>query len=58
MHTLNTTTIANQFAADRIDSASRPRRFARGRRRFTRGDRRDAPSTPATAPLRVRSAGR
>ncbi len=58
MHTLNTGTIVNQVVADRIDGASRSRRFARGRRRFSRGDRRDAPSSPATAPLRVRSTGR
>jgi hypothetical protein len=58
MHTLNARVIAAQFVEDRIDSASRQRRFGRARRRFTRGERRDSPSSPTTGRLRVSGAGR
>jgi hypothetical protein len=53
MHTLNARVIAAQFVEERIDSASRARRFGRVRRRFTRGERRAAPSSPVSGRLRV-----
>jgi hypothetical protein len=59
MHTLNARTIAGEFVAERIDSASRARRFGRIRRRFVRGERRDAPSSPVPpGPLRPSGAAR
>jgi hypothetical protein len=58
MHTLNARIIAAQFVEDRIDSASRARRFGRGRRRFTRGERREAPSSPIPGRLHTSGAGR
>jgi hypothetical protein len=58
MHTLNARFIAAQFVEERIDSASRHRRFGRGRRRFTRGERRGSPSSPTPGRLSVNSAGR
>ena len=58
MHTLNARVIVAQLIEERIDSASRARRFGRGRRRFTRGERREAPSSsPIPGRLNV-SAGR
>jgi hypothetical protein len=45
MHTLNARVIAAQLIEERIDSASRRRRFGRVRRRFTRGERREASSS-------------
>jgi hypothetical protein len=53
MHTLNARVIAAQFVEERIDSASRHRRFGKARRRFTRGERRGAPSSPVSGRLRV-----
>ena len=53
MHTLNARFIAAQIVEDRIDTASRARRFGRVRRRFTRGARREAPSSPIPGRLRV-----
>jgi hypothetical protein len=58
MHTLNARVIAAQFVEERIDSASRRRRFGRARRRFTRGERRDPSSSPIPGRLRPSSAGR
>jgi hypothetical protein len=59
MHTLNARIIAAQFVEDRIDSASRARRFGRRRGRFTRGERREASSSPVPpARLRVSEAGK
>jgi len=57
MHSLNARVIAAQFVEDRIDAASRSRRFGRVRR-FTRGERREASSSPVPGRLRVSSAGR
>jgi hypothetical protein len=56
MHTLNARVIVAQLIEERIDNASRARRF--GRRRFTRGERRAAPSSPIPGRLRVSGAGR
>ena len=56
MHTLNARTIAGEFVAERLDNASRARRFGRARRRFLRGERRDAPSSPVP-PGRLRTSG-
>jgi hypothetical protein len=53
MHSLNARVIAAQFVEERIDSASRHRRFGRVRRRFTRGERRGSPSSPTPGRLRV-----
>jgi hypothetical protein len=58
MHTLNARVIAAQFVEERIDSASRHRRFGRTRRRLTRGERRDSPSSPIPGRLRPSGAGR
>jgi hypothetical protein len=58
MHTLNARVIAAQLIEERIDTASRARRFAGARRRFTRGERRAASSSPVTGRLRVSGAGR
>ena len=58
MHTLNARVIAAQLIEERIDSASRHRRFGRVRRRFTRGERRGSPSSPTTGRLHVSGAGR
>ncbi|HEX2265913.1 MAG TPA: hypothetical protein VHH14_06500 [Solirubrobacterales bacterium] len=58
MHTLNARFIAAQFVEERIDTASRARRFGRVRRRFTRGERREAPSSPVPGRLRPSGAGR
>jgi hypothetical protein len=58
MHTLNARVIAAQYVEERIDSASRARRFGRVRRRFTRGERREAPSSPIPGRLRASGAGR
>jgi hypothetical protein len=44
MHTLNARVIAAQIVEERIESASRARRFGRARRRFARGGRHRAPS--------------
>jgi hypothetical protein len=58
MHSLNARVIGAQLVEERIDSASRARRFGRVRRRFTRGERRAAPSSsPVPGRLRA-SAGR
>jgi hypothetical protein len=53
MHTLNARVIAAQFIEERIDSASRHRRFGRVRRRFTRGERRGSSSSPIPGRLDV-----
>jgi hypothetical protein len=58
MHSLNARVIAAQFVEDRLDAASRARRFGRGRRRFTRGERRGASSSPIPGRLRISGAGR
>ena len=59
MHSLNARVIAAQIVEERIDSASRARRFGRVRRRFTRGERRAAPSSsPVPGRLRASGAGR
>ncbi len=58
MHTLNARVIAAQFVEERIDTASRQRRFGRSRRRFMRGERRESPSSPTAGRLRVSGAGR
>jgi hypothetical protein len=58
MHSLNARVIAAQFVEERIDSASRHRRFGRSRRRFARGERRDSPSSPIPGRLRPSGAGR
>jgi len=58
MHTLNARVIAAQFVEERIDSASRHRRFGRARSRFTRGERRDSSSSPIPGRLRPSGAGR
>jgi hypothetical protein len=58
MHTLNAITIANDFVADRVDTARRARQFGRARRRFARGERRAAPSSPVPGRLRPSGAGR
>ena len=59
MHSLNARVIVAQIVEERIDSASRARRFGRVRRRFTRGERRAAPSSsPVPGRLRASSAGR
>jgi hypothetical protein len=58
MHTLNARVIAAQFVEERIDSASRHRRFGRVRRRFTRGERRGSPSSPTPGRLSPSGAGR
>ena len=58
MHTLNARVIAAQFIEERIDSASRRRRFGRARRRFARGERRDLSSSPIPGRLRLSGAGR
>ena len=58
MHSLNARVIAAQFVEDRIDTASRARRFGRVRRRFTRGERRGASSSPVPGRLRMSGAGR
>ena len=56
MHTLNAITIANDFVADRVDTARRARRFGRLRGRFARRERR-APSSPIPRRLRPSGAG-
>ena len=56
MHTLNARVIAAQFVEDRIDSASRHRRFRRVRGRAgrnSRGERRGSSSSPIPGELRV-----
>ena len=59
MHSLNAPTFAGELVAERIDSASRRRRFGRIRRRFTRRERRVAPSSPVPpGRLRTSDAGR
>jgi hypothetical protein len=58
MHTLNARIVAAQLIEDRIDSASRHRRFGRARRRFARGERRDSPSSSIPGRLRPSGAGR
>jgi hypothetical protein len=58
MHSLNARVIAAQIVEDRIDAASRARRFGRVRRRFTRGERRGSPSSPIPGRLRVSGVGR
>jgi hypothetical protein len=58
MHTLNARVIAAQLIEERIESASRARRFGRVRRRFTRGERRVSPSSPIPGRLRASGAGR
>jgi hypothetical protein len=58
MHSLNARVIAAQFVEDRIDAASRARRFGRVRRRVTRGERREASSSPIPGRLRMSGAGR
>jgi hypothetical protein len=58
MHTLNARVIAAQFVEERIDSASRHRRFGRVRRRFTRGERGGSPSSPIPGRLLPSGAGR
>jgi hypothetical protein len=58
MHSLNARVIAAQFVEDRIDAASRARRFGRVRRRVTRGERRDPSSSPIPGRLRMSGAGR
>jgi hypothetical protein len=59
MHTLNARIIAAQFVEERIDTASRARRFGRRRNRFLRGERRGSPSSPLPpGQLRVSGAGR
>ena len=58
MHTLNARIIVAQLIEERIETASRARRFGRGRRRFTRAERRGAPSSPVPGRLHVSGAGR
>jgi hypothetical protein len=58
MHTLNARVLAAQIIEERIDSASRARRFGHVRRRFTRGERRGSPSSPIPGRLRPTGAGR
>jgi hypothetical protein len=58
MHSLNARVIAAQIVEDRIDVASRHRRFGRVRQRFTRGERRGSPSSPIPGRLRPSGAGR
>jgi len=59
MHSLNARVIAAQFVEDRIDAASRARRFGRVRGRFTRGERRgSSSSSPIPGRLRMSGAGR
>jgi hypothetical protein len=58
MHTLNARIIAAQYVEERIDTASRARRFGRVRRRFTRGERREASSSPIPGRLRTSEAGK
>jgi hypothetical protein len=53
MHTLNARIIVAQLIEERIDSASRHRRFGRVRRRFTRGERRGSSSSPVPGRLNV-----
>jgi hypothetical protein len=58
MHTLNARVIAAQFVEERIDSASRRRRFGRARPGRKSRERRDSSSSPIPGRLRPSGAGR
>jgi hypothetical protein len=59
MHSLNARVIVAELITERLDTATRARRYGpRRRRRFAREARRDAPSSSPVPPGRLRVADR